>query len=76
MMSQTDKMAPLTLIQSIIILRKPGVANFADIIKTTITLIKRTFRKSKLVKRITNYASKCIFFSLSSNFLLICGEKC
>ena len=75
MMSQTDKMAPLTLIQSTIILRKPGVANLADIIKTTITLIKRTFRNSKLVKRITNYASKR-FFSLFSNFLLICGEKC
>lgn len=33
---------------------KPGVSNFADIIKSTFTLIKITFQNSLIVKKITH----------------------
>ena len=40
------------------ILRRPTVANFADIIITATMFIKTTFKDSKKVKRITNYVLK------------------
>ena len=48
-----------TLFQVTIILRNPRVANFADIIKIVIIFIKTTFKESKKVKKIRNYALKC-----------------
>ena len=43
------------LFQNTIILRSPGVANFAGIIKIAITLTKIFLKNSIKVKRITNY---------------------
>ena len=43
------------LFQNTFILRRPRVANFADINKTGTMFIKRTFKNSKKVKRIRNY---------------------
>ena len=40
------------------ILRRPGVAIFADIIKVITMFIKKIFKDSK-VKRIRNYVAKC-----------------
>ena len=47
-----------TLFQVTLILRNPRVANFADIIKIVIIFIKTTFKESKKVKKIRNYALK------------------
>ena len=59
------------------LLRRPRVANFADIIKVSTMYIKTTFKDSKKVKRIENYALKCniyLYFSIKQK-LLISGEK-
>ena len=42
----------------IFILRRPTVANFADIINIAAMFIKTTFKDSKKVKRIRNYVLK------------------
>ena len=42
-----------------IVLRSPGVAIFADIIKLRTMFIKKLFKDSRKVKRIRNYVSKC-----------------
>ena len=42
----------------IFILRRPTVANFADIINIAAMFIKTTFKHSKKVKRIRNYVLK------------------
>ena len=47
------------LFQNTFILRRPRVVNFADIIKIATMFIKATFKDSKKVKRIRNYALKC-----------------
>ena len=44
--------------QKIFLLRRPGVAIFADIIKILNTLIKTILKDSRKVKRIRNYVSK------------------
>ena len=41
------------------ILRRPRVANFADIIKIAIIFIRKAFKDSNKVKRNRNYALKC-----------------
>ena len=41
------------------ILRRPGVAIFADIIKVITMFIKKIFKDSRKVKRIRNYVPKC-----------------
>ena len=41
------------------ILRRPGVAIFADIIKVITMFIKKIFQDSRKVKRIRNYVPKC-----------------
>ena len=51
-------MTSQSLSQNTFILRRPRVANFADIIKITIILIKTTFKDSKKVKKFRNYALK------------------
>ena len=54
----TEIMTSQPLHENVFILRKPTVANFADIIKIP-TIIKKTFKSSKKVKRIRNYVFKC-----------------
>ena len=59
-----DKIWLLTLwieaiFQNTFILRRPGVANFDDIIKIVPIFIKTIFKDSRNVKRIGNYGSKC-----------------
>ena len=44
------------------ILRKPRLANFADIIKIATIFIRTTFKDSNKVKRIRNYALKYNLF--------------
>ena len=51
-------MTPLHLFQNIFILRRPGVAIFADIMKIITIFIKTIFKGSKIVKRFGNYVSK------------------
>ena len=45
----------LHLFQNAVILRRPGVANFENIIRIAIKLIKTTFKISIIVKGIPNY---------------------
>ena len=48
----------ITFFQNILILRRPGVAIFADIIKIVTMFIKTITKDSRKVKRIRNYVSK------------------
>ena len=48
----------ITFFQNILILRRPGVTIFADIIKIVTIFIKTITQDSKKVKRIINYVSK------------------
>ena len=67
----------ITLFKNTVILRRPGVAIFADIIKIITRFIKKIFKVSGKVKRIRNYVSKwdlCLYFLISQNFL-ISGKK-
>ena len=48
----------ITLFQNNLILRRPGGANFADIIKIVTMFIKTIIQDSRKVKRIISYASK------------------
>ena len=66
-----------TFFQNTLILRRPGVAIFADIIKIVTMFIKAIIEDSKKVKRIINYVSKSslyLYFLMWQN-LLISGEK-
>ena len=47
-----------TFFQNIFVLRRPGVAIFADIIKIVTMSIKTTLKDSRKVRRIGNYVSK------------------
>ena len=58
-------------------LRRPGVVNFAGIIKIKTMFIKQIFKDLKKVKRIVNYIPKCnlyLYFLISQN-LLISSKK-
>ena len=48
----------ITFFQNILILRRPGVAIFADIIKIVTMFITTITKDSRKVRRITNYISK------------------
>ena len=48
----------IMIFQNTIILRRPRVANSADIIINTAVFIKATFKNSKKVTRIINYVIK------------------
>ena len=48
----------ITFFQNTLILRRPGVTIFADIIKIVTIFIKTITQDSKKVKRIINYVSK------------------
>ena len=54
-------MTSLSLFQNPVILKRHGLANFADLVKVTTTLIKTTYEKSIKVKRIINYVVICNF---------------
>ena len=44
--------------------RRPGVANFAGIIKITIIFSKTTYKESIKVKKIRNHVLNCNFYLL------------
>ena len=44
------------------ILRRPAVANFADIIKIPTMFLEKAFQDSKKFKGIRDYVSKCSLF--------------
>ena len=48
----------INFFHNIFILQKPGLAIFADIMKTITIIFKTTFKDSIKVKRIRNYVSK------------------
>ena len=57
-----------TFISKNVVLRRPGVAIFADIIKIVTMFIKTIFKNSRKVKRIRNYVSNCnlyLYFLIS-----------
>ena len=56
-----------TLFQESFILRRPKVANFAEIIKIATILIKTIFKDLIKIKKIRNYESK---FNLYLGFLI------
>ena len=51
-------MASYPLFQNTVVLRRPGVAIFANIIKIITRFIKEIFKVSGKVKTIRNYVSK------------------
>ena len=58
------------LFQNTVILRKPDLAIFADIIKIIYMFIKKMFKDSRKVKRIRNHIAKYnlyLFFCISQN---------
>ena len=60
-----------------LILRRPRVANIAEIIKIVTVFIKKIIEDSKRVERIRNYIPKCnlyLYFLIYQN-LLIFDEK-
>ena len=62
MTSWTEIMTLQPLFQVTFILRRPRVANFDDIMKITAIFIRITFKDSKKLKGIRNYALKCNLF--------------
>ena len=56
------------LFQNTVILRRPGVAIFAEIIKIITRFIKQIFKDSRKAKRIRNYGLK---FNLYLYFLIL-----
>ena len=57
--SWTKIMRSQSLFQNIFILRRAGVAFFADIIEIAAMFIKTTVKDSRIVKRIRTYIPKC-----------------
>ena len=51
-------MTPYSIFQNTLILRRPGIAIFADIIKIVTMFIKTIIKDWKKVKRIRNHISK------------------
>ena len=75
--SWTKIMTSKPLFQSPLILRRPGVDIFADIIKIVSMFIKTITNDSRKTKIIRNYVSKSnlkVYFLMQQN-LLISGEK-
>ena len=54
----TEIMTSYSLFQNTVILRRPGIAIFADIIKTKIRFIKQIFKGSRKCKILRNYVLK------------------
>ena len=57
--SWIEIMTSQLLFQNTLILRRPRVVNFTDVIKIKIKFMKTTYKDSKKVKRIKNYIIKC-----------------
>ena len=77
MPSWTEIVTSELLFQNTVILRRPGVAIFANIIKIVTIFIKTIFKDSRKVKRIRKYVLKCnlyLYFLIKQN-LLISDEK-
>ena len=75
--SSTWIMTSYILFKNTVILRRPWVAIFANIIKILTRFVKEIFKDSRKVKRIRNYESKCnlyLYFLIQKN-LLIYNEK-
>ena len=56
-----------------LILRRPGIAIFADIIKIVTMFLKTIFKDSIQIKKIRNYVSKCnlyLYFLIQQNMLI------
>ena len=67
----------ITLFKNTVILRRPGVAIFADTIKIITRFIKKIFKVSGKVKRIRNYVLKSslyLYYLIYQN-LLISSQK-
>ena len=63
--------------QKKIILREPGIANFADIIKIGTMFVKTILKDSRKVRRIRNYVSKWnlyLYFLIYQNLLISCKK--
>ena len=76
--SWAEIMSPWPLFQNTFIIRRPRVAIFAGIIKIMTMFIKKIFKYSKIIKRISNYIPKSnlyLYFSIKQ-ILPISGEKC
>ena len=58
-------MTPWTLSQNAFILRRPKVANFADIIKISTMFNKKTFKDSKKIKKLEVMSSNAIYIYIS-----------
>ena len=58
----TEIMTSQTLFRNTVILRRPGVAIFAEIIKNITRFIKKFFKDSRKVKRLRNYVSDCSLY--------------
>ena len=63
-------MTSWSLFQQTIVLRRPRVAIFVDIIKIIVRFIKQIFKDSRKVKRIRNYELKCNLYLYF--FICIC----
>ena len=71
--SWTEIMTSYPPFQNILILRRPRVASFADIIKIITIFFKTIFKDSKKVKRIWNYVPKSslyLYFLIYQNLLI------
>ena len=66
-----------TLSRNTFILRRPRLANFADIINIATKFIKTSFKDSKKVKKVIKYVLKCSLYLhfLIQQKLLISGQK-
>ena len=59
------------------ILGRPGLADFADVIKIATTFIKTTLKDSKKIQRIRHYLFKCnlyLYFFISQELLISCEK--
>ena len=68
--SSAKIMTSWPLFQQTIVLRRPGVAIFVDIIKIIIRFIKQIFKDSRKVRIIRNYELKCNLYLYF--FICIC----
>ena len=72
--SSTFIMKARPLFQNEAILRKFGMDNFTDVIKTAITLISRDFKNSIITRIVVNYVFKENVLSLFPNITKITGS--
>ena len=75
--SWTEIMTPYSVLQNTFILRRPGVAIFADIIEIVVMFFRTIIKDSRKVKRIRNYVSKSnlYLYILMQQNLQISSEK-